>query len=510
MSPKYLLEMRDITKRFPGVHALKGVQLKVKPGEIHALVGENGAGKSTIMKCLMGIYEPTSGVIIFDGRERKNYNVKEALEFGVAMIHQELSPVRHRSIACNMFLGREPKKKAGNIAWTKMHEECRRWLHEVELDEDPATLMKDLTVAQMQMVEIARAISCNAKLIIMDEPTSALTNREVVHLFSIMRKLKEEGKSIIYISHKLDEIYEICDTISVFRDGQYIGTEDSDKLAMDKMIQMMVGREITNMFPKIPCRIGEPYLEVNHLSHSQYFKNVTFNVRRGEILGIAGLVGAGRTEVIETIFGIRSKSGGEVRIGGKPIEVKSSEEAIKAGMALLTEERRHNGIFPILDIKFNSSIANIKGYINKFGFIKKKAILKDCEEYIGRLGIKTPSTNQWIQYLSGGNQQKVLIARWLLTKPDIIMLDEPTRGIDVGAKAEIHKLISELAGEGKCVIMISSELQEVLGMSDRIMIMHEGKVTGFLDNDKAVNQELLIQYASGIKDDYVVAERTVH
>lgn len=506
MSPEYLLEMRDITKNFPGVQALKGVQLKVNPGEIHALVGENGAGKSTIMKCLMGIYKPTSGKIIFDGQERENYNVKEALEFGVAMIHQELSPVLHRSIACNMFLGREPKNKAGNIAWKKMNEESRQWLEAVELDADPRTLMKDLTVAQMQMVEIARAISCNAKLIIMDEPTSALTNREVDHLFSIMRKLKGEGKSIIYISHKLDEIFEICDIISVFRDGAYIGTEDSNKLAMDKMIQMMVGREVTNMFPKIPCDIGEPYLEVENLSHSHYFKNVTFNVRRGEILGIAGLVGAGRTEVIETIFGIRSKVGGEVRIGGKPVKIKSSEEAIAAGIALLTEERRQNGIFPILDIKFNTSIANIKGYINKLGFVKKKAILKDCQEYIDKLEIKTPSTSQWIQYLSGGNQQKVLIARWLLTKPDIIMLDEPTRGIDVGAKAEIHKLISKLAGEGKCVIMISSELPEVMGMSDRIMIMHEGKVTGFLKNDEYINQELLMQYASGIRDDYLTGE----
>lgn len=502
MSPEYLLEMRDITKTFPGVQALKGVQLKIKPGEIHALVGENGAGKSTIMKCLMGIYKPTSGEIIFDGQERANYNVKEALGFGVAMIHQELSPVLHRSIACNMFLGREPKNKFGNIDWKKMNEESKQWLEAVELDKDPRTLMKDLTVAQMQMVEIARAISCNAKLIIMDEPTSALTNREVDHLFSIMRKLKAEGRSMIYISHKLDEIYEICDVISVFRDGTYIGTEDSDKLAMDKMIQMMVGREVTDMFPKIPCKIGAPYLEVKDLSHSQYFKNVSFEVRRGEILGIAGLVGAGRTEVIETIFGIRAKAGGEVKIDGKPIEIKSSEEAIRAGMALLTEERRHNGIFPILDIKFNTSIANMKGYLNKFGLVKKKEILKDCNEYIDKLGIKTPSSSQWIQYLSGGNQQKVLIARWLLTNPDIIMLDEPTRGIDVGAKSEIHKLISKLAGEGKCVIMISSELPEVMGMSDRIMVMKEGKVSGFLENNEYVNQELLMQYASGVRDDF--------
>ncbi len=502
MSTEYLLDMQDITKTFPGVQALKGVQLRVKPGEIHALVGENGAGKSTIMKCLMGIYKPTSGKIIFDGKERENYNVKEAMDFGIAMIHQELSPVLHRPIMCNLFLGREPRNKMGLIDWKRMYEESKIWLEQVELHEDPKTLMKDLTVAQMQMVEIARAISCNAKLIIMDEPTSALTNREVEHLFNIMRKLKNEQTSMIYISHKLDEIFEICDMISVFRDGNYIGREESASLPMGKMIQMMVGREVSNLFPKIPCDIGEPYLEVSNLSHHKYFRDISFTVRRGEILGIAGLVGAGRTEVIETLFGIRAKQAGEVRIGGKVVEIQNSGEAIEKGMALLTEERRQNGIFPILDITFNASIANIKRYLNRFGLLRKKAMTADCKEYIEKLAIKTPSPSQLIQFLSGGNQQKVLIARWLLTQPDIILLDEPTRGIDVGAKSEIHKLISQLAGEGKCVIMISSELPEIMGMSDRIMIMREGQIMGFVDNNSEVSQELLMEYASGIRNDY--------
>lgn len=499
---EYLLDMQDIVKTFPGVQALKGVNLQVGPGEIHALVGENGAGKSTIMKCLMGIYKPTSGKIFFDGQERRNYHVKDAMDFGIAMIHQELNPVTHRSIMCNLFLGREPHGKTGLIDWKYMYDETKRWLEMVELYADPKTLMKDLTVAQMQMVEIARAISCNAKLIIMDEPTSALTNREAEQLFSIMRRLSGEGIGIIYISHKLDEIYEICDRISVFRDGQYIGTEDKDKLPMEQMIKMMVGREVTNMFPKIPCEIGEPFLEVSGLTHWKYFRDVSFVVRRGEILGIAGLVGAGRTEVVESIFGIRSRQSGEVLLGGKRINPKNSQEAIRRGMALLTEERRHNGIFPVLDVKFNITIANISGYLNKGGFLKRRMMGDDCRQFIEKINVKTPSAAQLIQFLSGGNQQKVLIARWLLTQPDVIFLDEPTRGIDVGAKSEIHKLISKLAGEGKCVVMISSELPEILGMSDRIMVMHEGHVTGILENDGSVTQELLLEYASGIKDDF--------
>lgn len=367
----YLLEVLGVTKQFPGVQALKGVDLKVKAGETHALVGENGAGKSTIMKCLMGIYKPTSGKIIFDGVERKNYTIKDAMDFGIAMIHQELNPVAHRSIMCNMFLGREPCNKFGTIDWKRMYNETSMWLKQVDLPADPRTIMKDLTVAQMQMVEIARAISCEAKLIIMDEPTSALTNREVEHLFTIMRKLRGEGIGIIYISHKLDEIYEICDRITVFRDGAYIGTEESRNLPMNKMVQMMVGREVTNMFPKIPCKIGEPFLQVFGLTHQKYFKNVSFSVRRGEILGIAGLVGSGRTEVVETIFGIRTRQSGEVQLGGKSVEVKNSREAIAMGMALLTEERRHNGIFPVLDIKFNMTIANIKGYLANSVFFEK-------------------------------------------------------------------------------------------------------------------------------------------
>ena len=494
--------MVNIAKSFPGVQALKGVELRVRYGEVHALVGENGAGKSTIMKCLMGIYKPNEGTIIFDGQERKDYTTSDALHFGISMIHQELNPVPYRSIMENIWLGREPRGKLGLVDHKEMYRRTLEALKAVGLDDDPRTMMYKLTVAKQQMVEIARAVSYNAKLIIMDEPTSALTETEVAQLFKIIRQLRAQNKSVVYISHKLDEIGQITDRISVFRDGQYIGSEDTKKLPLDRMIQMMVGREITNLFPKTKCEISGVVLEVKNLSHPRFFKNVSFTVRRGEILGIAGLVGAGRTEVLETIFGIRKKSGGEILLHGKPIDIKSSEEAISKKIALLTEERRFNGIFPVLDLVFNTSVANMARYTNKFGFVNNRHMKNDCLKYIERLKVKTPSAAQKIMNLSGGNQQKVLVARWLLTQPEVIMLDEPTRGIDVGAKSEIHKLISQLAGEGKCVIMVSSELPEVLGMSDRIMVMHEGKVTGIVDNTEGLSQALLMEYATASRDDY--------
>lgn len=501
LANEYLLEMINISKSFPGVQALKGVELRVRYGEVHALVGENGAGKSTIMKCLMGMYAPSSGTIVFDGEERSNYSTSDALKFGISMIHQELTPVPYRSIMENVWLGREPRNKFGLIDHKEMYRRTADLLKSVGLDENPKTLMVKLTVAKQQMVEIARSVSYNAKLIIMDEPTSALTDTEVAQLFNIIRKLRSENKSIVYISHKLDEINQITDRISVFRDGEYIGTEDTDKLPQDKMIQMMVGREISNLFPKTLCAIGEVVLEVKNISHPKYFSNVSFNVRRGEILGFAGLVGSGRTEVLETIFGIRKKSGGEILLNGKPIDIQSSEEAIEKKMALLTEDRRFNGIFPVLDLVFNTSVANFARYTNKLGFVNNPRMKADSQKFIEKLAVKTPSAAQKIQNLSGGNQQKVLVARWLLTDPDVIMLDEPTRGIDVGAKAEIHKLISQLAGEGKCVVMVSSELPEVMGMSDRILVMHEGRVTGIVDNTKGLTQHALMEYATARKVD---------
>ena len=494
---KYLLRMDNIVKTFPGVKALRGVHLHVKQGEIHALMGENGAGKSTLVKCLAGIYTPTSGTITYDGKIRENYNTLQALRMGISMIHQELSPILHRPIMENIWLGREPRNRFGLIDHQKMYEMSKEVLQQIDITEDPRTLMVNLTVAKMQMTEIAKAVSYDSKLIIMDEPTSALTDKEIQQLFQIMRKLKEQGKSIIYISHKLEEVYEITDRVTVYRDGEYIGVEDTDKLPIDRMINMMVGRDVDELFPKVDCPIGDVKLEVKGLSHQKYFKDVSFSVRRGEILGIAGLIGAGRTEVIETIFGIKTKSAGQIYIDGKEVEIKTPKDAIAKHLAILTEDRRLSGIFPMLSVRLNMFIANVPKYLNRFRLLKDREIQKECDEYVKKIQIKTPSLVQRIENLSGGNQQKVLVARWLMTQPEILFLDEPTRGIDVGTKSEIHKLITQLAGEGKSIVMVSSELPEVMGMSDRIMVMHEGRVTGILENTKDLTQEELMNYATG-------------
>jgi methyl-galactoside transport system ATP-binding protein/inositol transport system ATP-binding protein len=499
---EYLLEMRNIVKIFPGVQALRGVDLKVRPGEIHALMGENGAGKSTLMKCIAGIHRPTSGEIFFDGEIRGAYNPSEAFKMGISMIHQELTPVLHRPIMENIWLGREPLNRFGLVDHKKMYAMTREVLKIIELEEDPSALMASLTVAKMQMVEIAKAVSFDSKLIIMDEPTSALTDREVKQLFALMRKLKGQGKSIIFISHKLDEIYEIADRITVYRDGMYIGSENTQELKVDRLINMMVGRDVNELFPKVVCPIGDVRLEVKKLSNKKYFRDVSFTVRKGEIFGIAGLVGAGRTEVVETIFGMRPHSSGEVFIDGKKVEIKSPRDAIHHGMAWLTEDRRGSGIFPMLSVQLNIAIATIPRFLNRLGLIRDSQLNASCEEYVKKIQVKTPSLAQHAQNLSGGNQQKVLVARWLMTNPEILFLDEPTRGIDVGTKSEIHRLITKLAGEGKSIVMISSELPEVMGMSDRIMVMHQGKVTGIVDNTRELTQEELMAYATDTVAEY--------
>lgn len=496
---KYLLEMTDITKEFPGVKALRGVELRVKAGEVHGLLGENGAGKSTMMNCLMGIFPPTSGKIVFDGIERKNYAPRDSLDFGVSMIQQELSPALDRSIMANIWLGREPLNKFGLVDWKRMHSDTSEILQMIELDEDPKTLMRELTVAKMQMIEIARAVSYNSKLIIMDEPSSALTEKETQQLFKVIRMLRSEGRAIIYISHKLDEIAEITDRVSVFRDGTYISSSNTADITEDQIIEMMVGREVANIYPKVKCPIGEVALEVKDLSHDKHFKNVSFSVRKGEIFGLLGLVGAGRTELMETIFGIKHRSSGSVLLHGEAFNPKCGRDAIDHGIAFITEDRRGNGIFPVKDIMFNTTIAHLDAYRKKNTLLDLKKMREDCTEYIEKIRIKTPSQEQLIKNLSGGNQQKVLIARWLLIGPDIIIMDEPTRGIDVGSKSEIHGLISDLVALGKSVIMISSEMPEVMGMSDRIMVMHEGRVTGIVDNDGSITAERLMELASGIE-----------
>ncbi len=490
---EYILEMLDITKKFPGVVALDGVQLKVRPGTIHALMGENGAGKSTLMKCLIGIYHKTSGKIIFDGKEVDFNSTIDGLKSGISMIHQELSPVSERSVAENVWIGRQPMKNLLMVDHKKMREDTRKLFEQLQVSIDPDQKMKELTVSQMQMVEIVKAVSYNSKIVIMDEPTSSLTKVEVEHLFRIIRKLKSEGVSIIYISHKMDEIFEICDEVTVYRDGRYVATSNVSDITMDDLVRQMVGREITDMFPKIDCEIGETILKVDNINAGNQVKNVSFELHKGEILGFAGLVGAGRSETMEAIFGLRHITSGRVELKGKEVHIKSPVEAISMGISFLTEDRRGKGIIGIRDISDNTILSNLRAYGTP---LNHGRIKKDVDEYVSKLRVKTPGNDELIKNLSGGNQQKVLVARSLLTDPDIIIVDEPTRGIDVGAKAEIHHLITTLAGQGKAIIMISSEMPEVMGMADRIIVMHEGEVTGALERNE-FDQEAIMKLAAG-------------
>ncbi len=484
---EYVVEMIDIVKEFPGVRALKGVQLKLRPGKVHTLMGENGAGKSTLMKCLIGIQPVTSGKIIVDGKEVHYKNVIEAMADGISMIHQELSPVPERSVAENLWLGREPLK-GFLVDHKKMNADSKALFEKLGLDLDPAEKMGNLTVAQMQMVEIAKAVSYDSKVVIMDEPTSSLTEGEVAHLFKIIAELKAKNVAIVYISHKMDEIFQISDDITVFRDGEYVGTDLAENLTVDKLIQMMVGRSVDAMFPKVDCPIGDVIMKVDGLCSGRQVKNVSFDLRRGEILGFAGLVGAGRTETFETIFGMRPKTGGHVYVNGNELSCKSPEDAIKNKIGMLTEDRRGNGIIGLLSIRDNTCIASLRDY----GFpLNHKKMEEDTKFYIDLMRTKTPSTSTPIKNLSGGNQQKVLVGRWLKTNPDILIVDEPTRGIDVGAKSEIHAILTKLAGEGKAIVMISSELPEVMGMSDRIVCMYEGEVTGVIDRADFSSEKIM-------------------
>lgn len=488
-----ILEMRGITKTFPGVKALDNVQLTLKKGRVMALMGENGAGKSTLMKVLFGTYQRDAGTIRYLGELVDFSGAKESLESGISMIHQELSPVLHRNIAENIWLGREPLKGPLKlIDHKKMFADTEALLKRLDLELDPRTLMSELTVATMQMVEIAKAISFDSKIIIMDEPTSALTDKEVAHLFEIIEKLKSQGVAMVYISHKMDEIFKICDDITVFRDGCYIGEREARDTNHDELVQMMVGRDLGDVFPPPTAKPGRTRLEVKNLSVDGCFRDVNFKLHEGEILGIAGLVGAGRTELIETLFGVREKETGEIWINGDQVEIKAPQDAISHKMAFLTEDRRHSGLYLMLDIFANTSIAHLDAYKSRVAnVLDVRQMRSDSEDHCKKLKVKTPHMNEAIDNLSGGNQQKVLLARWMLTKPDILFLDEPTRGIDVGAKSEIYKLMRLLTGMGKSLVMISSELPEVIGMSDRVLVMHEGKLKGELNGTEATQEKIM-------------------
>ncbi|MCX7027359.1 MAG: sugar ABC transporter ATP-binding protein [Spirochaetes bacterium] len=497
---EYVLEMHNISKSFPGVKALDDVSVKVKPGTVHALMGENGAGKSTLMKCLFGIYVPDEGDILLDGKPMHFTGSRQALDAGISMIHQELLPVPFRPVMENLWLGRVPVKQIGPFKFVdqkKMLKDTVDIFKSMRLEIDPKVWVRNLSVSKIQSLEIAKAISYNSRVIIMDEPTSSLTQIEVAQLFRIIRELRAKGVAIIYISHKMEEILEISDEVSIMRDGRHVGTYLSKDLTMDLIISKMVGRDLTHRFPPKSNVPGEVVLKIEHLysAESKSFQDVSFELHRGEILGIGGLVGAKRTELVESIFGLRPLESGSIELNGKPVVISSASSAISKRMALLTEERRVTGIVPMLSVLDNTILANLPRYVGKLGLLDEKRADKDVRKSIEQLSVKTPSPKTRMKDLSGGNQQKVLFARWLLTEPDILILDEPTRGIDVGAKYEIYTIIADLAAKGKSILMISSEMPELIGMSDRIMVMCEGRLTGILDG-KSADQETIMRLAT--------------
>lgn len=491
---EYMLEMSGISKAFPGVKALDNVELKVKPGTVHALLGENGAGKSTLMKILMGIYEADEGTVTFKGKLLRGHrNVRETMDVGISMIHQELASFSQMTIAENIYLNREPGKGLF-VDDAQMNQDTIELFERIGMDINPNTKMRDITTAYAQMVEIARAISLNADLIIMDEPTSAITDKEVEMLFNVIRRLRDEGRSIIYITHKMDEIFKIADEITVLRDGQFVGAKPISELDSDQIVSMMVGRQLVQLFPPNEAVPGETVMKVEHLSRKGEFDDISFEVHKGEILGIAGMMGAGRSEIMSAIFGITKPDSGTVTVNGKELPLGQPKEAIKAGMAMLTEDRKGTGLFLGLSVNDNIGMPSLRDFVSK-GLLSQTRLNKACEVQIEALRIKTPSGKTVIRGLSGGNQQKALLGRWLYCKPEILIIDEPTRGIDVGAKYEIHKILCDLAKNGTSVIMVSSEMPEVIGISNRVLVVSQGHITGELQREE-LTQETIMKYAA--------------
>jgi len=488
-----IVEMKNIDMRFQGVHALDDVSITLRRGEVHALMGENGAGKSTLMKILIGLYVPNKGEIFYKGKQVHFKSVMDTKEAGISMIFQEFNQVKHMMVMENIYLGREPKTRMGSIDYKKMYSDSKELLERLGVDLDPKARMRDLTVAKFQLVEIVKAISYDSDVIIMDEPTSALSKAEIDYLLKTVKQLCDQGKAIVFISHKLEEVYGVCKSVTILRDGHFIHSGQVADITEAEMIRMMVDRDVTELFPKMESQIGEPILEVKNLTRAGEFENVSFTLRKGEIFGFAGLMGAGRTEIVETIMGVRKPDSGEIYLNGKKIVNHIPEEAIKRGIIMVPEDRKKNGLVLKLSIRDNILMSSIRKCV-KGGYIRKSLENKYCEEYGNKLEIKKSSDMQICAKLSGGNQQKVVISRVLNAEPDIIILDEPTRGIDVKTKSDIHRLMSQLACEGKAIIMVSSELPEVLGMSDRIMVLNEGHVTGILDRSEA-DPSTVMKYA---------------
>ena len=492
MGHDVLLQMTDICKEFPGVKALDHVSLTVKRGTVHALMGENGAGKSTLMKCLFGMYAKDGGQILLEGKEINFKNSKEALENGVAMVHQELNQALKRNVMDNLWLGRYPLKAGIMVDEKKIYDDTVALFDKLGLVVDPKQIMSTMPVSQRQMVEIAKAVSFNSKIIVFDEPTSSLTEPEVEKLFEIINMLRDQGCGIIYISHKMKEILRISDEVTIMRDGTYVATKAAKDLTTEEIIRLMVGRELGNQFPPKTNKPGEVSLEVEGLT-AQYslLKDVSFKAHKGEILGVAGLDGSGRTETLENIFGIATRKRGTIKLNGKVCTNRNARESIKNGFALLTEERRATGIFGILSIRENTAISSLKRHLKAGIYLNEKTMKEDTQRYIEAMRTKTPTQETKIRSLSGGNQQKVILSRWLLTEPEVLLLDEPTRGIDVGAKYEIYQLIIDLANKGKTVIMVSSEMPELLGTCDRILVMSGGRLAGEVDAKNTSQEEIM-------------------
>ena len=484
-----ILKMEGISKSFPGVKALDNVSLNVYDGEAMALVGENGAGKSTLMKILSGVYKKDDGSMFLGDKSLEVSGPKDAAGQGIAIIHQELNLIPYLTVYENIFLGREIQSKSGKLNKKLMIEKSKEYLEKLNQDISPSELVKNLSIARQQMVEIAKALSLNAKVIIMDEPTDALTDTEVEILFKVIEDLKTEGKGIVYISHRLKEIFEVCERVTVLRDGQYIAEKTIEELDEDEIIRLMVGRSLDEQFPYVETDFQEEVLRVQNLSN-EYVKDINFTLKKGEILGVSGLVGAGRTELAKTLYGLYKKQTGTIWLHNKEINVKTPKEALKAGISYVSEDRKKDGLILIMNVKENMTISSLEKYEKATGLNKKKE-QNDVQEYREKMNIKTPSIEQKVKNLSGGNQQKVAIAKALLTNPEILILDEPTRGVDVGAKKEIYDLINKLKKEGKSIIMISSEMPEVLGMSDRILVMHEGKLKGEIAKQDATPEKIM-------------------
>ncbi len=494
--PKYILEMKNISKEFPGVKALDQVSFRLQAGKVMALLGENGAGKSTLMKILTGVYDKTSGEINYMGSSVEFKNPRESQISGIAIIHQELNLLPELTIGENIFLGREPVNFARKIDWNQLYADAAKLLARLGVKEDPKKPCGELSLGQQQMVEIAKALSLDAKIIIMDEPTDALTDKETQQLFKVIGELRAEGRSIVYISHRLKEIFEICDEVTVLRDGKFISEDAVEKLTEDSLIEMMVGRRLTEQFPRLEGNIGKPFLEIKGLSN-RFLKNVSLHVNKGEILGISGLMGSRRTELAKTIIGAIEKAAGSICMDQQPLEIRSPEDAIKFGIAYVSEDRKGDGLVLGLSVKENMTLSSLKAFTGIMGIIDKGKESERVQHYIENMSIKTPDLHQIVKNLSGGNQQKVSIAKCLMSMPKVLILDEPTRGVDVGAKKEIYELINEFRREGMSIIMISSEIPEILGMSDRILVMHDGAIKGQLSREEAT-QEKIMRYAVGM------------